>query len=293
MTKRLVVFVDKNGVRHVSPEYNGDKEEREFFGIGKCEKTWDEIKEIYNEVKTYNDFVKTIVKVASFYSADPECAEYRNTTACKLRKNQEMFVTDEIFYIYEKDDVGKVIVPDIPNERKAALYNELLNYVTEIAGRGSEVAVLKRLGFTADELCMEGFVIPIPDSSVSDIPLITISAPFGDIYIQSEIDVDDKVRIYDSRKQYLSYLDGDFVLHEAEYEDISVKEFLVKLANRFARLEKVEDLFMFIGDFDYITDDWNDAAAHLDYSRIFASEEELLSNEYVNKIGKWYVIIPE
>ena len=306
MTKRLVVFVDKNGYRYVSPEYNGDKTERDFWGIGGFSKTWAEIKEIYGKVKTYPDFIKAIVEVASAYSGDPDSVAYRFTTACKLRKNQEMFEADEIFYIYEKNKKNKPIVSDIPIERKAAILDGFVERAREL-GEDERQEILEMLCLTDDELSIYNFahsdenvvclkpedfnceLLPPCEFASSSVPVFKIKTKFGDMYIQSETSDDNKVRIYDSRQKYMDYIEGETVMDAAKEEGVSVTEMILRFAYKLSCADDVARLVDMVCDYERITTDWREAANIVgEYSK-----KGLFENEWINKIGRYFVVIPE
>lgn len=306
MIKRLVVFVDKNGYRYVSPEYNGDKTERDFWGIGGCSKTWPEIKEIYNKVRTYSDFVKAIVEVASAYSGDPGSVSYRITTACKLRKNQEMFEADEIFYIYEKDKENKLIVSDIPAERKAIILDGFINRINEFK-EDERQQILEMLCLTDDELSIYNFahseenavcskpedfnceLLSLCEFKSSPVPVFKINTPFGHMYIQSNIDDDDKIRIYDSEKKYMDYIEGETAVNAAISEKTTVTEEILKFAYKLSCADDISQLVDMICEYDLITKNWHEAA---DIVREF-TKKDLMKNEWVNKIGNNYIVVSE
>lgn len=101
MTRRIVCFVKKNGVKYVTPEFNGDKAEFEFFGMGdRCIKNWNEIEEVFRNCKTFTDFVKANAMAQSYYQSKLEYGEIQ-TVRC-IRKNQKMPITDYIIYINER-----------------------------------------------------------------------------------------------------------------------------------------------------------------------------------------------
>ena len=69
MTRRTIVFIDqKTGNWYATPEFNGDKEEFEWFKMGDaCDASWNEILKIFDVVYTYTDFVKANVIAQSHY----------------------------------------------------------------------------------------------------------------------------------------------------------------------------------------------------------------------------------
>jgi len=68
MTRRRIVFTDQSGKRYVTPEFNGDKEEFEQFGMGdKCTADWDEIMAMFSDISTLEEFKTVSDKAQSFY----------------------------------------------------------------------------------------------------------------------------------------------------------------------------------------------------------------------------------
>lgn len=69
MTRRQIYFYNKNNdTYYVSEEFNGDKQEMERFGMGDfCDKTWQEILEELNEVRSLSDFLQAISRITGYY----------------------------------------------------------------------------------------------------------------------------------------------------------------------------------------------------------------------------------
>lgn len=104
MTRRRVVFIKKNGLRYISPEFNGDKDE--FIAMGShdsCDKTWDEmIRDIWGNVDSYISFVK-----ANVIAQDQYCSAYGDIfiSVCRnLRRNSKAPSADEYLLIKESDE---------------------------------------------------------------------------------------------------------------------------------------------------------------------------------------------
>ena len=307
MTRRRVVFVDKFGCRYVTPEFNGDKTERDFFGIGGCSKTWAEIKEIFDKVKTYSDFEKANIEVIQAYS------NMSVWPVCRLRKNQTMYEADEVSFIYEKDRENKTMVPlsCLPNERKAAILDGFIEQIKEL-DKDKRQQIFKMLGMTNDEVtiynlprpkedasgCLkpEDFnceLLPVCEFESSTVPVFRITTPIGCLYIQSEIDRDNKIRIYDSRQKYMEYIEGDTMAEAAEAENTTVTEEILKFSYMLSTADDINQLvdMLFnsvIYDWDLITKDWHEAAKAIKVP----TKKALLQNEWVNVVGDNYIVIP-
>lgn len=306
MTRRRVVFVDKFGYRYVTPEYNGDKTERDFFGIGGCSKTWAEINEIFDKVKTYPDFVKANVEAIQAYSNMPA------TPAFRLRKNQEMYEADELLYIYEKDKEDKPIVPVscLPNERKAAMLD---GFIEQIKGLDEykRQQIFKMLGLTDDEVAIYNFtrpkegssdslkpedfnceLLPVCEFKSSSVPVFKIKTPVGCLYIQSEASDDNKIQIYDSQQKYMLYIEADTMTEAAESESTTVTEEILKFAYRLSTANDINQLvYMLFGaalyDWGLITKDWHEAAKEVQVP----TKKALLQDEWVNVVGDYYIVV--
>lgn len=122
--------------------------------------------------------------------------------------------------------------------------------------------------------------------------LIPVNMPFGTIYVQSSIDEDEKVRVFDSRKEYFDYLEGTTFVDIAKTENISVETAIKNFANSLSELKTVLEFLDAIPTmYVYVADNLEEA---LDYAKIEVyanSEEELFSNEFVNVIGKHYIFM--
>lgn len=101
MTRRRVCFIKKNGVKYITPEFNGDKAEFEFFGMNdRCVKNWQEIEELFQSCKTFTDFIKANVEAQSYYQS--VLGDGSIQTVYCVRKNQTMPTADHIIYINER-----------------------------------------------------------------------------------------------------------------------------------------------------------------------------------------------
>jgi hypothetical protein len=70
MTRRKIIFhSDLDGRYIVSEEYNGDKAEMEYFGLGACDHNWAEFMEAMSTVDNLMDFLHAIAKITASYHA--------------------------------------------------------------------------------------------------------------------------------------------------------------------------------------------------------------------------------
>ena len=68
MTRRKIVFHNsKNGTYVISDEYNGDKAEMEMFGLGSCDKSWDQFMDDMSKVDNLAAFLAVISQITASY----------------------------------------------------------------------------------------------------------------------------------------------------------------------------------------------------------------------------------
>lgn len=117
-----------------------------------------------------------------------------------------------------------------------------------------------------------------------------IKTSFGSLYIEEENDKreEGRIKIYDSLMRYFDYFSLDN-LGEGE----TVASLVGDIINSIEDCSSVEELLDHLCiNADYIGSDLMIAAIWaLDNSS--ATEEELLQNEYVNKIGDTYIVLSD
>lgn len=159
MTRRLIVFVTKEGNAFASPEFNGDKYEFELFGMkDKCFKDWEDIIKMFSDVKTVVDFNEACIKAAKCYQSHLSTAKASEDPIFhKYNPEEEAGSVDYVIYLYEKDDNGKVVVPVIPDYRKAELFDILLSLVKDIGKIEEPIETFLSFGFSGEELELLNF----------------------------------------------------------------------------------------------------------------------------------------
>ena len=132
-----------------------------------------------------------------------------------------------------------------------------------------------------------------------------INTKFGTLYIEEwEFDCHkpwqreekDKVKIFDSNKNYLGHLPTKLVKENAEYEHITPQELLDKHASELANAKTIEDLLdMLDVDYEFVgTKDETIAYLHNELNWDLPSEDyNPLDNEWVNKIGNIYIVVSD
>ena len=132
-----------------------------------------------------------------------------------------------------------------------------------------------------------------------------INTKFGTIYIEEwefdrhkpwQREEEDRVKIFDSNGRYLDYLSAELVEENAEYEHITPQGLLDKHASKLANAKTIEDLLdMLDVDYEFVgTKDETIAYLHNELNWDLPSEDyNPLDNEWVNKIGDYYIVISE
>ena len=132
-----------------------------------------------------------------------------------------------------------------------------------------------------------------------------INTKFGTIYIEEwefdhhkpwQREEEDRVKIFDSNERYLDHLSAELVEENAEYEHVTSQELLDKHANKLANAKTIEDLLDMLDiDYEFVgTKDETIAYLHNELNWDLPSEDyNPLENEWVNKIGDYYIVVSE
>ena len=132
-----------------------------------------------------------------------------------------------------------------------------------------------------------------------------INTKFGTLYIEEwEFDChkpwqreeENRVKIFDSNENYIGHLSAELVKENAEYEHITPQELLDKHASELANAKTIEDLLdMLDVDYEFVgTKDETIAYLHNELNLDLPSEDyNPLDNEWVNKIGDYYIVVSE
>lgn len=129
--------------------------------------------------------------------------------------------------------------------------------------------------------------------------LQAIETKFGTIYIEelnSKREDVDKIKMFDSEKRYLDYIATEFIMDRSDVFGDTTEEELNSYIGEMKECETIEELVQYIGiNYELITDDWEEAASYMKPFCIdeYNSEDELLTNEWINKIGSHYIVVSE
>lgn len=132
-----------------------------------------------------------------------------------------------------------------------------------------------------------------------------IETPFGILYIEEENDREEthRIKIYDSEMRYFDYCSLDYL-----EEGVTIAEFVEEQVKWLAGRKKLDDLLEGLGIDSYSTsEDWTDLLEDMyqgraklidgkwineaDGSEI--TEQVVMENEWVNKIGNTYILVCE
>jgi hypothetical protein len=125
-----------------------------------------------------------------------------------------------------------------------------------------------------------------------------IKTPIGTIYIEhfSQSEEDEKIKIYDSNKEYLDYISMDTIIDWSEEYHCSCVTIFEEYIKYLEKCSTVEKLFEGLGIkcVEYSVE-WKVVADKLveDSEHQINSVMELLDNDFVNQIGDYYIYISE
>jgi hypothetical protein len=134
-----------------------------------------------------------------------------------------------------------------------------------------------------------------------DIPLKEIKTKWGSIYIEelfSKREEEERIKIYDSNKKYMDYFDVEHLQDCANEMGHSLRWEYYTRINNFTEANYIEDLTQLIYTdllhASYITKNWRDGAEYLKINNIsICNLTEFEENEYVNKVGDYYIILSD
>ena len=129
--------------------------------------------------------------------------------------------------------------------------------------------------------------------------LQAIETKFGTIYIEElnpTREEEDRIKVFDSEKRYFDSIEVEFIMDRADVFGHTMEEELNLYVEKMKECETIEELVQYIGiNYELITDDWEEAASYMRPFCIdeYNSEDELLTNEWINKIGNYYIVVSE
>lgn len=127
--------------------------------------------------------------------------------------------------------------------------------------------------------------------------MIKLPTKFGDLYVDLWFGKDNKLRIYDSEKRYLNYIEKETILEAAEIAASTPAHTLLDFYHRLKCCNSLDSFLRKVVENTYrvASKDWEIIASYLRHFCIdkYDSPESLLTNEWVNKIGDYYIVVEE
>ena len=134
--------------------------------------------------------------------------------------------------------------------------------------------------------------------SIKDKNLREIKTPVGTIYIENFFfrEEEDRVKLYDSDKRYLDYFTTESIFETAKVKNCSHIVLIEEYIKNMEKKSTIAELLDYISlSWDEYSVDWEVIADSLveRTEHQINSVGELLENEWVNKIGDYYILITE
>lgn len=125
-----------------------------------------------------------------------------------------------------------------------------------------------------------------------------IKTNFGILYIENFYNREDKdrIKIFDSEKRYLDYFSIEYLEEHAKINNCTKIQQLNKYLNGLKQCSGIKNSLHYLGIcYETISSDWTIIANLLEEitGYEYKTERQLMSNEWVNKIGDYYILISE
>ena len=129
-----------------------------------------------------------------------------------------------------------------------------------------------------------------------------INTKFGILYIEEwefdhhkpwQREEEDRVKIFDSNERYLDYFSAESIEESAEIEGITPQDVLNEYINKMEHFDTIQGLLDWLGlNDDLITTDRVVVENYLHYFDM-DDDSDIEENEWVNKIGDYYIVVSE
>lgn len=134
--------------------------------------------------------------------------------------------------------------------------------------------------------------------SIKNKNLREIKTPIGTIYIEhfSHREEEDRIKFYDSDRRYLDYFTTEFIFKTAKIKNCSHVVLIEEYIKNMEKCSTIDKLLAYISiSWDEYSVDWEKIADKLVERKEHQinSVGELLENEWVNRIGDYYILITE
>lgn len=121
--------------------------------------------------------------------------------------------------------------------------------------------------------------------------MLEVVTKFGKIYIEElyNREENDRIKIFDSNKDYLDYYSMETINYIAERRNITMEEVLQIEIEKIRQCDDIECLIMMlVSEWEMYSKEWANVAKLLEIDSLTE-----VSNDYVNKIGDYYIVIME
>lgn len=125
-----------------------------------------------------------------------------------------------------------------------------------------------------------------------------IKTEFGTLYVENfkEREEKDRVKIFDSEKRYLDYFCIEYLEEHAKINNCTKNQQLNKYLDGLKQCSGIKNVLHYLGVcYQKVSSDWTEIANLLEEitGYEYKTEKQLMSNEWVNKIGKHYILVCE
>lgn len=125
-----------------------------------------------------------------------------------------------------------------------------------------------------------------------------IQTKFGPLYVEhfSQRKEKDRIKVFDSNKKYLDYFSIEYLEEHAKINKITPYQQLNKYLSGINNCSDIKNVLNYLGiTYEKVSKHWAIIANLLEEitGYEYSSEEQLMGNEWVNKIGECYILICE
>lgn len=125
-----------------------------------------------------------------------------------------------------------------------------------------------------------------------------IKTNFGTLYVEffNNREEEDRIKIFDSNKRYLDYFCIEYLEEHAKMNNCTKSQQLNKYLNGLKQCSGVKNALHYLGVcYVKASCDWAIIANLLEEitGYEYQTKEQLMSNEWVNKIGDYYILVCE
>lgn len=125
-----------------------------------------------------------------------------------------------------------------------------------------------------------------------------IITKFGILYVENYYSrkEKDRIQLFDSYQRYLDYFNIEYLKEHAIINKCTPYSQLLKYLDGLNQCSTIKNVLRYLGiTYEKVSKDWTDVANLLEEitGYEYKTEEQLMTNEWVNKIGNYYILIYE